>query len=89
VKYFLLLIAAIAITLSGCKSTDEQIFEQLLPLAEQGDPIAQYNAGMFYNNGLGTSKNPQLAFEWFEKSASNNDPLGAYKVGCYYGGQGS
>lgn len=67
---------------------DEKIFKQMLPLAQQGNPDAQYHVGMFYNNGIGTSKNTKLAFEWFQRSASGNNPLGAYKVGCYYSGQG-
>ena len=27
------------------------------------------------------------ATEWFQKSSASGDPLGAYKLGCYYAGQ--
>jgi hypothetical protein len=56
-------------------------------MAEAGSPAAQYNLGMFYNNGIGVEKNPSQAFHWFEKAANGGDPLGHYKVGCYYAGQ--
>lgn len=42
-----------------------------------------------YNNGIGTQKDPRRAFEWFQKSAASNDPLEAYKLGCYYDEQGA
>jgi TPR repeat protein len=56
-------------------------------MAEHGNPEAQYHLGMMYNNGLGVSKNPQNAFEWFRKAAIAGEPLASYKIGCYYGGQ--
>ena len=59
----------------------------MVVLADKGDAEAQYHVGMMYNNGIGTKQNPKQAFEWFEKSAASNDPLGAYKLGCYYAGQ--
>ena len=38
------------------------------PLAEQGDANAQYNLGVFYDNGLGV---PQVrAYMWFNLSAA-------------------
>jgi TPR repeat protein len=42
---------------------------------------------MFYNNGIGTEKNPALAFQWFKRAAQGGDPLASYKVGCYYADQ--
>jgi TPR repeat protein len=69
-------------------AVNEDLFLKMERLAQQGDPEAQYHLGMFYNNGIGTAKNPKRAFEWFKKSASGADPLGNYKLGCYYDGQG-
>jgi TPR repeat protein len=77
-----------SLMITAAHADDKKLFEQLLSLSKQGDAIAQYNLGMFYNNGIGTSRNSKAAFEWFQKSAANNNPLGAYKVGCYYSGQG-
>ena len=71
----------------SCDSQEVRLFGQLSELAEKGNAQAQYNLGMMLNNGIGTSKNPSLALQWFEKSAQAGDPLAAYKLGCYYGGQ--
>ena len=43
---------------------------------------------MLYNNGIGVNKDTSKAFELFQKSSSGGNPLGSYKVGCYYSGQG-
>ena len=40
--------------------------------AEQGDPIAQQNLAVMYNNGYGTKKNRELAAQWFEKADSGH-----------------
>jgi uncharacterized protein len=66
---------------------DTATFDGMMTLANKGDAEAQYHVGMMYNNGIGTAKDPKQAFGWFEKSAAGNDPLGAFKLGCYYAGQ--
>ena len=76
----------LAFSTAACAS-DEDTFNAMLALANKGDAEAQYHVGMMHNNGIGTQKDPNQAFEWFQKSASANDPLGAYKLGCYYAGQ--
>ena len=63
-------------------------FNAMVALANKGDPEAQYHVGMMYNNGIGTQRDLRQAFEWFQKATASNDPLGAYKLGCYYDGQG-
>ncbi len=63
------------------------LFEEMLKLATEGQPEAEYHVGMFFNNGIGTPADPAAAFEWFEKAAAGGDPLGSYKLGCYYAGQ--
>lgn len=70
------------------RADDAQTFKSMLALAEKGEAEAQYHLGMMYNNGIGTPQNPRQAFEWFRKAAAGGDPLGAYKLGCYYDGQG-
>ncbi|MCU7837710.1 MAG: sel1 repeat family protein [gamma proteobacterium symbiont of Taylorina sp.] len=74
--------------LTACATNNKSLFIEIESLAKQGSPEAQYHLGMFYNNGIGTQKNTAKAFEWFEKSALTGDPLGYYKLGCYYAGQG-
>ena len=68
-------------------ANDAVTFNAMVALANKGDAEAQYHVGMMHNNGIGTQKDPRQAFEWFQKSAASNDPLGAYKLGCYYAGQ--
>jgi uncharacterized protein len=66
---------------------DTATFNAMLALANKGDAEAQYHVGMMYNNGIGTAQDPKQAFGWFEKSTASHDPLGAFKLGCYYAGQ--
>jgi TPR repeat protein len=66
---------------------DADTLNAMVALANKGDAEAQYHVGLMYNNGIGTQQDPKQAFEWFQKSTASNDPLGAYKLGCYYAGQ--
>jgi tetratricopeptide (TPR) repeat protein len=63
------------------------LYTRLLPVAERGNPAAQYHVGMMLSNGIGTTKDPKHAFAWFEKGAAAGDLLASYKLGCYYAGQ--
>ncbi len=65
----------------------EILFQKLQPLADSNNPEAQYHLGMMYNNGLGTDADYEKAMTLFRESAALGDPLGAYKLGCYYDGQ--
>ena len=81
-------IVFLLLSLSTClASAQEGLYEKLMELAQENNPEAQYHIGMFLNNGIGVSKNPKQAFEWFQKSAHHGDMLAAYKVGCYLAGQ--
>jgi TPR repeat protein len=40
------------------------------PLAEQGDASAQYNLGVFYDNGLGVPQDKVRAYMWLNLSAA-------------------
>ena len=69
-------------------ANEADTFKAMVALANKGDAEAQYHVGMMHNNGIGTQKDTRQAFEWFQKATASNDPLGAYKLGCYYDGQG-
>lgn len=85
---FLSLLAVGLLPLSVHADTSEaDTLRKLTALGEQGSAAAQYNVGMFHNNGIGTAKDPRAAFRWFERAAAGGDALGHYKVGCYYAGQ--
>ncbi|GEM_PF-1159784 len=79
--------AAAIPTIKQRSDGDRVLFEDLLKIARQGNPEAQYHVGMMFNNGLGVAKDSKKAFEWFDKSAKSGDPLGSYKLGCYFAGQ--
>src|SRR4029453_7482919 len=70
-------------------ANEADTFNAMVALANKGDAEAQYHVGMMYNNGIGTERDLRRAFEWFQKSAASNDPLGASNLGCYYDGQGA
>jgi hypothetical protein len=55
--------------------------------AAAGNAEARYHLGMLYNNGIGVPRDPRRAFAFFRAAAEAGDPLGAYKLGCYYAGQ--
>lgn len=62
---------------------------RLETLATQGNAEAAYHLGMIYHLGLeGVAIDRRRALEYFRRSAGAGDPLGAYKLGCYYAGQG-
>jgi TPR repeat protein len=88
-KFFALAFSCLLVFLMPAKANEADSFNAMVALANKGDAEAQYHVGMMYNNGIGTQRDPSQAFEWFQKSAASNDPLGAYKLGCYYDGQGA
>ena len=88
-KFIALAFSCLLFFLMPANANDAVTFNAMVTLANKGDAEAQYHVGMMYNNGIGAQKNPRQAFEWFQKSAASNDPLGAYKLGCYYDGQGA
>jgi len=61
--------------------------QRLEQLARAGNAEAAYHLGMLYNNGIGVAADPRRAFDHFRTAAEAGDPLGAYKLGCYYAGQ--
>ena len=43
--------------------------KEWMPLAEQGDAVAQYNLGIMYDNGRGVIQDYKTAAEWYTRSA--------------------
>lgn len=61
-----------------------EAFRTWLPLAEDGDPKAQYNVGRCFSNGNGTDQDLKLAFEWYSKSVAQNDPRAIHNLALMY-----
>ena len=87
-KFIALAFSCLLIFSRPAHANDADTFNAMVALANKGNAEAQYHVGMMHNNGIGTQKDPRQAFEWFQKSTASGDPLGAYKLGCYYDGQG-
>ncbi|HEX8215122.1 MAG TPA: tetratricopeptide repeat protein [Allosphingosinicella sp.] len=82
----LVLVAGIG---SCAAAAEPSVQTRLEALAARGNGQALYHLGMMHHLGLdGAAKDSRLAFGLFTKSAAAGDPLGAYKVGCFYAGQG-
>ena len=88
-KLFALAFSCLLVFSTQANANDADTFNAMVALANKGNAEAQYHVGMMHNNGIGTQKDPKQAFEWFQKSTASGDPLGAYKLGCYYDGQGA
>ena len=73
--------------IASFSAAQDNLLEQLMPLAQENNAEAQYHVGMIFNNGISVPQNLKRAFEWFEKGANNGDALAAYKLGCYFDGQ--
>ena len=57
--------------------------------ADQGNPVAQLNLGIMYNNGQGVVQSSAQAVSWFRKSAEQGNANAQANLGAmYYNGQG-
>lgn len=58
---------------------------QLLnPLADEGEPEAQYRLAIMYQNGLGVVRNEALAFKWMKSAANQAHDLAEHGLGFMY-----
>jgi hypothetical protein len=87
-RLYMIALAGAALALSGTAfSQSPGLPDRLLRMAGAGNAEASYHLGMLYNNGIGVTQDPRRAFALFRAAAEAGDPLGAYKLGCYYAGQ--
>ena len=61
-----------------------RIFSGLLPLAEQGYPLAECQVGYFYAEGLGVERDLDKALLWTRRAAEHGDRDGQFNLGCFY-----
>jgi len=62
----------------------ERALRELEPLAEAGNPIAQYNFAVLHRKGLGTEKSQKVAAVWFRKSADQGNGQAAFAMAMMY-----
>lgn len=73
------------IVLSGFSSlSTAQELDNLIRVAEQGDPIAQATLSEYYQNGFRTKVNYPKALKWAQRSAAQNNPLGLFALAVIY-----
>jgi TPR repeat protein len=74
------------------KAKDEWVEDysaNLVKEAEAGDPVAQCNLGVCYENGQGVSKDEKEAVKWYTKSADQGNRRAQCNLGlCYENGAG-
>lgn len=68
----------------GIDTCKPEWFEQMLARAQAGDCDYMYDAGMFYNRGLGVAKDKGAAFRWFERAAKKGHVQAMAAVGAAY-----
>jgi TPR repeat protein len=60
-----------------------------LPLAEQGDAMAQYHVGMLYHKGRGVPQDDAEARKWYAKAAAQGQARAQFSLGTlYFNGEG-
>jgi len=59
-------------------------FEEFSILAEQGDPKAQFNLGLMYQEGQGTPRNYAQAAKWYRKAAHQGIASAQNNLGLLY-----
>jgi hypothetical protein len=59
------------------------------PLAENGNPDAQFELGVMYNSGFGAPRDPPKALFWYRKAAAQHSAKAERNLGiAYYNGEG-
>ena len=60
------------------------VLAEWIPLAEQGNAMAQFNLGHMYANGYGVPENDKTAVKWFTKAAEQGLAEGQFNLGAMY-----
>jgi len=55
-----------------------------LPLAQNGDPAAQYSIGLLYDQGSGVKKNTERAIDYLQSAADQGLPAAQYYLAIKY-----
>lgn len=64
--------------------------KELESLANMGEPRAQYDLAVLYDQGLGVPQSDALALRWYTRAAEHGEPRAQYNLGLMYmNGQGT
>ena len=74
---------------SYLKGDYQAAYDEWLPLAELGDPEAQYNLGVMYDQGASVDQDLGTAARWYRKAAEQGFKDAQINLGMmYYRGEG-
>ena len=62
----------------------KKAYKLILPLAEQGNVMAQTTLGVMYQEGQGVPQDYKEAFKWFRLSAEQGDAIAQCNLGGMY-----
>lgn len=87
----LVLYVSITVWITNCVANNKNLYEkgkqhfllaeyhssykELYPLAQKGEPKAQYAIGYMQYYGLGTLRNQTVGMQWMLRAAAQGDPL--------------
>jgi uncharacterized protein len=54
------------------------------PLAEQGDPDAQFHLGVMFESGQGVLRSDAEAIKWYREAAEQDDAVAQFNLGVMY-----
>lgn len=69
---------------SPTQSPPLRLLDKILPRAQDGNTIAQYNVGVIYDRGYGVEANPKKALSWYKKAAAKGYAKAAHNIGVMY-----
>ncbi len=74
----------LAVATAGMASESDaravQQYQAQLSIALQGDAEGQYRVGEMHENGIGTARDPAMAYLWYNKSAKQGHPKAREKL---------
>lgn len=83
-KVLTTVIALVCIGFSATVLADAGQFKLDMILAKRGDADAMYYVGNAFEEGRGTQKDLNKAFEWYSKAAKQDHYAAQYKMGVFY-----
>lgn len=61
-----------------------KLYQEVRPLAEQGDSAAQFKLALMFYNGQGVARDYNQSLSWFKKAALQGHPLAQFNAGYMY-----
>lgn len=81
-RWFLFIVVLVSFL---SNATAQTVYSQFIEAAKHGNPEAQNNIGVCYDQGgMGVAQDLNQAFLWYNKAAVQNYALAQYNMGCCY-----